>query len=99
MTRATPSRAARGAAVLRRFSHRDHVWFSSCSTTLDEWSRCDEDDETVRTYSSFSHAAWENGVSRIYIGFHFREAVEVGIAHGGKIGDRVVDRAMRRTRR
>ena len=29
-----------------------------------------------RSFSSFTQAAQENGVSRILIGFHFRKAVE-----------------------
>jgi hypothetical protein len=84
------------AAVLRQFFHRDHISFSTCSTTLTEPpSPCG----TFRSYRSFSQAAAENGVSRILIGFHFREAAEVGIEHGRRVGDLVVDQAMRRTRR
>lgn len=37
---------------------------------------------------SFSQAAEENGLSRILIGFHFRKAVEAGIEHGRRIGNR-----------
>ncbi len=48
----------------------------------------------MRAYSSFSQAAAENGLSRILVGFHFREAVEVGIVHGARIGARAVDRFM-----
>ena len=36
-------------------------------------------------YSSFSQAADENAVSRIYIGIHFRKAVETGVHHGRRI--------------
>jgi hypothetical protein len=85
-----------GAAVLQRFFHRDHVWFSTCSTTMTEpTSDCDR----FRTYRSFSQAAAENAVSRVYLGFHFREATDVGTEHGRRIGDYTVDRALRRTRR
>jgi len=38
-------------------------------------------------HGSFSQAA-ENGLSRILIGFHFRKAVEAGIEHGRRIGNR-----------
>ena len=48
----------------------------------------------VRHYRSFSQAAEENGESRILVGFHFRHAVDDGIEHGGKIGDRAVARFM-----
>ena len=46
----------------------------------------------LRTYNSFSQAANENGVSRILVGFHFRHAVNDGLARGRKVGDRAVDR-------
>ena len=48
----------------------------------------------VRTFTSFSQAAAENGVSRIYVGFHFRKAVDDGLRHGQKIGNRAVTTAM-----
>ncbi len=35
--------------------------------------------------------AEENGVSRIYNGFHFRNAVNTGIKHGRKIADRAIN--------
>ena len=84
-----------GAAVLRRFFHRDRIAFSACSTTLDAGSNCDEGAPRFRRYRSFSQAAAENAFSRILIGYHFREATEVGTEHGRRIGDFVVDRAMR----
>ena len=49
--------------------------------------QCGGASEVRRSYASFSHAADENGVSRILVGFHFRKAVDDGIAHGRKIGD------------
>jgi hypothetical protein len=48
-----------------------------------------------RTFASFTEAADENGVSRIYLGIHFRKAVEEGTAHGRKIGNRAVHRFLR----
>lgn len=78
--------------MLQRFFGTDHVRFASCSTTLPAGSRCGDPAAVSRAYSSFSQAAGENGLSRILIGFHFREAVEVGIVHGGKIGREAVDR-------
>ena len=84
-----------GAEVLQRF-FGDRVRFSTCSTTLeDAENNCGGDDAHYRSYRSFSQAARENGRSRIYIGFHFREAVEVGTDHGGRIADFAVDRLMR----
>ena len=83
------------ASVLRRFFGTDRIRFSTCSLTLPVGSRCGERSERSRTYRSFSDAADENGVSRIYIGFHFREAAEVGIEHGRRIGRYVVKRSLR----
>ena len=79
------------AKVLQRFFGNDHIGFSSCSLTLPAGSRCGDAGAVLREYSSFSQAAGENGLSRILVGFHFREAVEVGIVHGAKIGRRAVD--------
>ena len=82
------------AAVLRRFFHTNRAHFSTCSTTLPDGSNCGDADAVVRHYRSFSQAAEENGESRILVGFHFRHAVDDGITHGRKIGDRAVARFM-----
>ncbi|HWN21956.1 MAG TPA: hypothetical protein VNP93_08270 [Gaiellaceae bacterium] len=34
-------------------------------------------------------------MSRIYVGFHFRDAVETGTRHGERIADRAVNRVLR----
>ena len=47
---------------------------------------CADPAPVIRSYSSFSQAADENAVSRIYIGIHFRRAVEEGVQHGRQIG-------------
>jgi len=52
----------------------------------------------TRSFSSFSQAANENGLSRILIGIHFRRGVEEGIEHGRKIGARAADRFLRPVR-
>jgi hypothetical protein len=49
----------------------------------------------LRHFRSFSQAAHENALSRIYIGFHFRDAVETGVRHGRKIGNAAVSHFMR----
>jgi len=86
------------AAVLRLVLGRDRVRFSTCSTTLPE-RKCDDPSPVYRHYRSFSQAAEENRLSRIYVGFHFRKATREGNEHGRKIGERAVDRFMRPTRR
>ena len=83
------------ATILRRFFHTDNIAFSTCSTTLPAGSTCNDPTPKKRFFTSFSQAAEENGRSRIYVGFHFRKAVEEGIKHGGKIGDYVFDHYLR----
>jgi hypothetical protein len=78
------------AEALKRFFGTDQVDFTLCSRTLPADQTC----TVLRSYHSFTQAADENGLSRILVGFHFRKAVVEGIAHGRKIADRAVDRAM-----
>ena len=89
---------AGGAAstVMARVLGTDRISFAACSRTLPAGSNCADATPVYRHYASLSQAADENGLSRILVGFHFRKAVEEGIAHGRKIGDRAVDRFMRR---
>ena len=49
----------------------------------------------LRSYASFSEAAEENALSRIYIGIHFRHAVATGVRHGRKIADYAVRQFMK----
>ena len=84
------------AQVLERFFETDDISFRTCSLTLPlPIEQCGGSQEVQRTFASFSHAAEENGVSRIYVGFHFRKAVEEGIAQGRKIGNRAVNHFLR----
>jgi hypothetical protein len=62
--------------VLARF-FGDKVSFSTTATTQPG---------VVRSFTSFSQAAEENGNSRIYVGFHFRHAVTEGIKLGNEVG-------------
>jgi hypothetical protein len=39
-----------------------------------------------RTYSSLTQIGHENAISRIYIGYHFRKAVEEGEKKGQQLG-------------
>ena len=83
------------AQVLKRFFHTDRMSFSVCSFTLPAGQRCSDASPTLRHFTSFSQAADENAVSRIYVGFHFRDAVDTGTKHGEKIGNRAADRFLR----
>jgi hypothetical protein len=76
------------AQVLRRFFGTDAISFDNCSMTLPAGSTCTDVSPVSRSYTSFTQAAAENGLSRILVGFHFRNAVDQGIQHGTRIGDR-----------
>lgn len=75
--------------VLARF-FGDAVSFTTSSTTQPG---------VARSFTSFSQAAEENGVSRIYIGFHFRHAVTEGIKLGTKVGKVAFNHYLRPVRR
>ncbi|MGM5471353.1 vanadium-dependent haloperoxidase [Flavobacteriaceae bacterium LMO-SS05] len=49
----------------------------------------------IRTYSSISDAIRENSLSRIYIGYHFRQAIDVGEYLGKDLGDYVYENALK----
>lgn len=49
----------------------------------------------TRTFSTVAAAAEENALSRVYIGYHFREATTVGIAQGRAVGNYVVEHSLR----
>jgi membrane-associated phospholipid phosphatase len=49
----------------------------------------------TRTFSSVGAAARENALSRIYIGYHFRQATKVGVAQGRAVGNYVVEHSLR----
>jgi hypothetical protein len=82
---------AAAAEVLKEFFGTDDIGFEACSLTLAPGSTCNDVAPVFRSYSSFSQAAEENGLSRILVGFHFRHAVEEGLKHGRKIGNRAVN--------
>jgi hypothetical protein len=83
------------AQVLLRFFGTDHISFETCSLTLPPGSTCNDAAMVTRSFASFSEAAEENGVSRILVGFHFRNAVEQGIKHGRRIGNLAVSKFLR----
>jgi hypothetical protein len=82
---------------MQRVLGTDNVHFETCSLTLPSGSTCNDSSPVLRQYTSLSQAADENGLSRILVGFHFRNAVEDGIKHGRKIGDRAVNHFMQPT--
>ncbi len=50
----------------------------------------------VRHYRSFSHAAFESGMSRIYGGIHFMSGNLLGLEGGARIGTEVLQTRLRR---
>ncbi|MBA3673997.1 MAG: hypothetical protein H0W75_03425 [Chitinophagaceae bacterium] len=46
---------------------------------------------STRNFTSLSHAARENSLSRIYIGYHFRQACMAGEQQGRSIGKWIFD--------
>jgi hypothetical protein len=83
---------AAAAQVLARVLGTDAYVFHACSLTLPAGSTCDDPAPVFRTYTSFSQAAEENGLSRILVGIHFRRAVDEGLRHGRRIADHAVNR-------
>ena len=83
------------AQVLLRFFGTDHISFETCSLTLPAGSTCNDAAVVTRSFTSFSEAAEENAISRILVGFHFRNAVEEGVKHGRRIGNLAVNKFMR----
>ena len=69
---------AAAATVLARFFGTDNVAFTSSSDALPG---------VVRHFPTFSSAAIENAVSRVYGGVHFRFSNQDGLAAGAAIGE------------
>ena len=71
--------AAGGAAaeLLKQFFEKDEFDFSFESSSLPG---------NPRSFNSFSQAARENSLSRIYVGYHFRKACMDGEALGNNVG-------------
>ena len=69
------------AKVLADFFGTDDIEFSFTSDTLGP--------DVIRYFESFSEAAEENGLSRIYLGVHFSFDNDSGILMGEKVGDYV----------
>ncbi len=88
---------AAAAAVMRSFFGTDRIAFSTCSLTLPEGQRCGDSGETQRHYRGFWQAAQENANSRVWVGYHFRHASEVGLTHGRTVGGLVVSRLLKPT--
>jgi hypothetical protein len=83
------------AEILKLVFGTDDIAFTACSTTLPSGSTCTDPTPVLRSYASFSQAADENALSRIYVGIHFRNAVEDGVRHGRRIAAYAVHRFLK----
>ena len=75
------------AKVLASFFGSDEISFSISTSTAPGG--------VTRSYDSFSQAAEENMISRIYIGFHFRSACRHGLNQGRQVGHWVSHKFLR----
>jgi hypothetical protein len=87
------------AQVMKHVFGRGHIPFTACSLTLPAGSGCNDGNPVTRRFRSFDHAAQENADSRVYVGFHFPDAVEKGLKRGKQIGEWTVDHALELVRR
>lgn len=78
--------SAAAAAVLARFFGDDAIAFATGSDVLPG---------IVRQFASFSAAAREAAISRVYGGIHFRSANEDGFASGRAIGEWTIAHVMK----
>jgi hypothetical protein len=77
--------SAAAATILARFFGTDNIPFATGSDFLPD---------TVRQFTSFSAAAAEAAISRIYGGIHFRSATDDGLTEGVEIGQWAYDHVM-----
>lgn len=75
-----------GAAILASYFGKDDISFTQNSTSLPG---------VTRTLSGFSQAAMENALSRVYVGFHFRNACMKGVEQGYQVGGYVFKNFLR----
>jgi hypothetical protein len=70
----------------------DHVHFT---VTTDEFNTITNVTLSPRSYDSFSQAAGENAISRIYLGIHFHFDATMGMMAGDNIADWVFENTLR----
>lgn len=75
------------AAVFKSFFNSDHINLKLTSPYFLPG--------VERHITSFSQMSYETAISRIYIGYHFRHAVEVGERQGKELGEYVYENNLR----
>jgi hypothetical protein len=78
---------ATAGAIIEKIIPGKEKKFSATSTSLPG---------PTRNFKNVDDAVDENGLSRIYIGYHFREAVNEGIKQGRKMGDFIATSTLRK---
>ena len=74
-----------GAAVLEALMPGRGPAFTTTSASLPN---------TVRTFTTVADAARENADSRVFVGYHFRHAADMGLVQGRAVGDFVAGHAL-----
>ena len=77
---------AAGLQVIKNFFNKEDIAFSTTSASLPG---------ITRSFTSLTQAAREISLSRIYVGYHFRMAVDSGEAMGRKIGQYIFDHSLK----
>jgi len=77
---------AAAGRVLQLFFGKDNIPLTLTSPTLPG---------VTRQYNSFSAAIRDNSLSRIYVGYHFRKAVDAGEKQGIEVAEYVFNHAFR----
>lgn len=78
-------------SILQQFYGTDALHFTLAS---DEYGTLGGRDSRTRSYTSFSDAMWENAISRVYLGVHWRFDSTAGITLGNQVAARVMDGAL-----
>ena len=84
-------------AILRSFYGTDQIAFTFVSDELNGISRDNQGNVRPlwpRSFASLTEAEQDNGVSRIYLGVHFRFDVENGMTLGRQVGNYVFKRGL-----
>jgi PAP2 superfamily len=75
-----------GMTIIKNFFGKDDISFSTTSASLPG---------ITRNFSTLTQATREISLSRIYVGYHFRMAVDSGEAMGRKIGQYIFDHSLK----
>jgi hypothetical protein len=90
----TSGHATIGAALFKMmedYYHTDHVHFT---ITTDDFNTITNGMLSPRSFDSFSQAAGENALSRIYLGIHFHFDATAGIRCGDQIADYIFQHSL-----